>query len=431
MNYFKQIVYELKTQKMVTWVSICGTALAIFLIMAIFMSDRLLLIEMNPASQRSRILIGQGIDFRFNDGKGSGSSTAIDEGLARKLYGNLDGVDKISFIASPWGTSEVGIKNGSALSAQVLAVDDMYWKIYDYKFISGTPFTREEIESENKLAILNESTARAIFNESDVAGRNIDINNIPYTVKGVVEDVFPLLPDGTVSVFTNFEHSTESSGYGGVFGKVSVRLLLADGVDPSHVKKQVEKKYEDANRELAQTQQTLFYHQQPYTSAELAAGNFGPNNDSKLKSKQRYRALVYIILLLLPAINLSNMTRSRLLNRVTEIGVRRAFGAKRRKIISQIFTENLLMTFVGGVIGLCLSLLFLAFLSEYFVLYNNPITWSPVGQVNVAAVIWKIFDFPTFFIAFGGCFVLNIMSATIPAWKAAAVQPAVAISKSR
>lgn len=430
MNYIKQILYELKTQKMVTWVSISGTALAIFLVMALFMSDRLLVIEMAPTSLRSKILIGQGVDFKYNNGGGSGMG--INPILAKNIYGNLDGVEKVSFVELAWGNTDIGIQNGKSISVGILGVDDEYWKIYDYKFLSGSPFTKEEIESGNKLAIIKESTARAIFSETDVAGRQIDINNNPYLIKGVIEDSFVLLPDGTISVFTNYSPEFEISGFGNeIFGKANVRLLMKDGIDPDYIKQQVEKKYADANREFEKTNQSLIYHQQPYTSAELSAGSFGSNNDPKLKSKKRYRALIYIILLLLPAINLSNMTRSRLLNRISEIGVRRAFGAKKRNIISQIFTENLLMTFVGGCIGLCLSLLFLAFLSGYFIVFNDPNSFSAIESVNVAPIIWHVFDFSSFFIAFGACFILNIMSATIPAWKASAVEPSVAISKSR
>lgn len=432
MNYIKQILYELKTQKMVTWISISGTSLAIFLVMAIFMGDRLREIEMAPASLRSRIVIGMSVDFRYNDRGGSGSGMGIDPGLAKNIYGNLDGVEKISFVELTWGQSDLGVQNGPNISAQTLGVDDEYWKIYDYKFISGNPFTKEEIESDNKLAILNESVARAIFNETDVTGRQIDINNVPYIIKGVIENSFPLLPDGTVSVFTNYKPEFDASEFGeGIFGKSNVRLLLKDGVNPDYIKQQVEKKYTDANRLLEKTNQTLFYHKQPYTSSELAAGSFGSNRDPNLDTERKYRALIYVILLLLPAINLSNMTRSRLLNRVSEIGVRRAFGAKRKSIISQIFTENLLMTFIGGCIGLCLSLIFLAFLSGYFIVFNDPTTFEAIESANVGSVIWHVFDFSAFFIAFGACFILNVMSATVPAWRASAIEPAVAISKLR
>ena len=431
MNYIRQIIYELKNQKMVTWVAISGTALAIFLIMAIFMADRLQSIVMPPESNRERILKGQGMDVVHDLGSASGMHLNYD--LAKKLYENLDGVDKVSYVTSPWGAADLNLPNEKTISAEEFKVDDRYWQMYDYKFISGKPFEKEEIEAGQYLAILTESTARKLFGETDVAGRQIDINNIPYTVKGVVEDSYPLLPDGTIEVFTNFTDFKENndSWMPEFFGATMVRLLIKEGIDPNYIKLQVEKRYEDMNRELKESGRSIIYHQQPYTSEELSAGSFGSNNGPNLKVKTRLRAVIYVILLLLPAINLSSMTRSRLRNRISEIGVRRAFGAKKKSIISQIFTENLLMTFVGGAIGLCLSLIFLALLSGYFIIFNNPNTFDAIAPVSAAPVIWHVFDFSAFFIAFGACFVLNALSATLPAWKASGVEPAIAISKAR
>ena len=76
--------------------------------------------------------------------------------------------------------------------------------------------------------------------------------------------------------------------------------------------------------------------------------------------------IFYCVLIILPAINLSSMTRSRLRHRVAEIGVRRAFGAKRISIVGQMFGENLIITFIGGAIGLILSVAFIVLVSHLF-----------------------------------------------------------------
>ena len=69
--------------------------------------------------------------------------------------------------------------------------------------------------------------------------------------------------------------------------------------------------------------------------------------------------LIYIvvitILLLVPAINLSGITLSRMRRRMQEIGVRRAFGATRGELLRQVLAENLVVTLMGGVLGLILS----------------------------------------------------------------------------
>ena len=55
-------------------------------------------------------------------------------------------------------------------------------------------------------------------------------------------------------------------------------------------------------------------------------------------------AIVVIILLLVPAVNLSGMTLSRMRRRMAEIGVRKAFGATGGELMRQVFFENLVLT---------------------------------------------------------------------------------------
>ena len=62
-----------------------------------------------------------------------------------------------------------------------------------------------------------------------------------------------------------------------------------------------------------------------------------------------------LLLLLVPALNLSGMIASRMEWRLPEMGVRKAFGATRGRLFAQIIWENLLLTVLGGVLGLLIS----------------------------------------------------------------------------
>ena len=126
MNYFKQIIYELKNQRMVTWVSISGTALAIFLIMAIFMADRLDTLDMAPDTNRSRILIGMGIHFTTDNG--FHASNGIDHEFATKLYGNLDGIERTSYYTEGF-SYPISLPQGKDFKVEPLSVDHEYWKM--------------------------------------------------------------------------------------------------------------------------------------------------------------------------------------------------------------------------------------------------------------------------------------------------------------
>ena len=137
--------------------------------------------------------------------------------------------------------------------------------------------------------------------------------------------------------------------------------------------------------------------------------------------------MVYVVLILLPAINLSSMTRSRLRHRVSEIGVRRAFGARKSSIIMQMLGENFIITLAGGVIGLLLSFLFMMMLYNVF-FYAK----SASGIVSdVARALGMLFTWKSFLLALVFCFVLNLFSAFVPSWRASRTVPAQAIAKSR
>lgn len=119
------------------------------------------------------------------------------------------------------------------------------------------------------------------------------------------------------------------------------------------------------------------------------------------------------------------MTQSRLRQRRHEIGVRRAFGAKRSSILRAILVENLFVTLVGGLIGLILTFVMSYMFTSLF--YEPAFSWTGYSvemSLNASMLFsWSIFGWALLF-----CFVLNLLSAGIPAWRAAHVDPVEAIN---
>ena len=125
---------------------------------------------------------------------------------------------------------------------------------------------------------------------------------------------------------------------------------------------------------------------------------------------------VIFLLLLVPSINLTGMTASRMKKRMEELGIRKAFGAQNRTLLLQILYENLLLTLLGGLIGLLISY-GLSFMLKGWLLGNYDwdgssltasIDLSPGMLINPA-----IFGYTLIF-----CLILNLMSALVPAWRA-------------
>jgi putative ABC transport system permease protein len=119
------------------------------------------------------------------------------------------------------------------------------------------------------------------------------------------------------------------------------------------------------------------------------------------------------VLLLVPALNLSGLVAARMKRRLPEMGVRKAFGAKKRELMHQIISENLVLTLCGGLVGLVITwLLLYVFRSwAFFALGNLPSqTVEPLVQGEM------LFSPLIFLIAFLVCAVVNLMATMIPAW---------------
>lgn len=420
MNYLQQIYYEMKHQKMMTWVSISGTALAIFLVMVVVIAESIYTVEVQPETKRSRILYGMGLHLQ---GKNDSSTMGLSYEAAKDLYEGLDNVETISYVDMTPGAN-VRVPGGVTSTLADKVTDSNIWKIYDYTFIDGRPYTEAEAESKARVAVLTRSSARKLFKEEKVAGRQIEVNTRPYTVVGVIEDPKPVLTQSFTEILRPFNPATlKDFGDGRWFGNLCVVILAREGADIAGIKNQVKQRYKSLQTIVSKEQNSkVIYHQQPFTSRDMAIGADGSNTDPQTESHDSRNAIILTILILLPAINLSSMTRSRLRHRVTEIGVRRAFGASRSSIIRQILGENFIITLLGGIIGLTLSFAFMALGSQMLFEFGDSASSPDLSMI----FSWKIF-----FSAFVICFVLNLISATVPAWKASKVQPAAAIAGSR
>ena len=130
----------------------------------------------------------------------------------------------------------------------------------------------------------------------------------------------------------------------------------------------------------------------------------------------RQLGLMVLVLLLVPALNLSGMIASRMESRLPEMGVRKSFGAGRRTLLGQVMWENLVLTLLGGVLGLLFAWTMLyAGRTWMFTLLDDYSFPIPAGaQAYVSGEM--LFAPVVFLCALLVCVVLNLLSALVPAW---------------
>ena len=197
-------------------------------------------------------------------------------------------------------------------------------------------------------------------------------------------------------------------------------ILARDNSDFPAIFAETERRKEMVNSRLKAEGIKIANHIVPLTQEESLLArwsNIGPD----IESHRKQQLMVYLIMLLIPAINLSSMTQSRLRRRVSEMGVRRAFGCTRLRLINSIITENFLITLAGGLIGLVLSVAFAGLLAD--TLFVNHKVINTDTRVDITMLLnWHTFLFAMIF-----CFLLNLISSGLPAWRAARVNPVRAI----
>lgn len=412
-KYFKDAIVALRTQPLVCWVSIAGTALAIFMIMTAVMMEEIQIAPYAPESNRDRWLVQNAASIR-NDNwdEGSEGNGGMGYNFIHKVFYEMETPEAVT--ATDYSSEGLlSDPSGTAFGAKVLGVDNGFWKVMDFTFIDGKPFDKGEFEAGMPLAVLSESIARRLFGTTEAAGRELSINHLPYRVKGVVRDVSTLANHAYSEVWVPYTSTNSASfSWSEYMGCLHAIILPKSKADIPKVREEYKKQMAKFEEEAKANGWSFLQRERPYdqeTAVYTPWANMGPDMDSV----RRRRYFTWAILLLVPAVNLSSMTHSRLSRRREEIGVKRAFGARRGSILTDLFVENLIITLIAGIIGLILSVLFATFGAEY--LFSGLSSTGVVTNLSPMMLLsWKTFGLAMIF-----CLILNILSVSLPAWQAA------------
>lgn len=412
---FQQIFYDMRRRPVITGITLTGTAAAMFLFMVFVMMKAVETVPFAPESCRDRIMYGRYIETNWA-GQGRMMSGSLNFDQAAEIYGGLEGIEKMCHVDGWLATADAVGPTGAISQVSGRLVDSDFWDIFDFTLVAGRYFTTDEVEAGMKVIVIDSSSARRFFGSVEEApGKILNYEGENYSVTGVVEDVSPLATQTYAQVYLPLSRINN-------YGNGDVAFLVKDGVTRESLQRQVEKRYHALNARRDSTEEGIYiYHGQPYdqkTISQPVYSNWTPENPAVDWST----ILVCVILLVVPAINLSSMLGSKLQSSISEYGIRRAYGCTRSRIFADIVTENMILTLIGALIGIALAILFV---------YNSGSIFSSVEGVTETSftpplsllINWKVL-----LLALGGCLALNLLSACLPAWKAARTTPVDAIS---
>ena len=410
----KQTWGQMKQQPLLTVLSILGTSLAVCLIMVEVMLRQVQTVPFAPESNRDRLLHVKWMSATKCGCIDDSNNGPMSIKTAKECFFSLRSAEAVSAYTRFSEMMQASVSGQAPMGVDIKQVDDGFFRIFNYTFVVGKPISKAQSDAGQAVAVISSSVARALYGTINVEGKEIDLNHVPYRICGVVNDVNPLAETAYSQIWIPY-NSTEITNTlwdnGGIMGLFSVVILAHNSKDFDTIRQECEKLRVAYNRSVQPD--SLFYRGQP-DSQEAEVYHNSANNESFLKQENRNMFISLLILLIIPAVNLSSMTQSRLRRRIAEIGVRRAFGATRSEIMQQVVMENLMLTFAGGLVGLifCWIVSYVGS-AELFTNMNT-------SMLNVAPAIdpWVLFNPRTFIWVLLICFILNLLSSVLPAWKA-------------
>lgn len=327
------------------------------------------LLTIMPGSQRGSAVRG-----------GMGSAQTLTIGDAEAIE-TIDGVKTVASVVS--GREQVTVK-GSNTNTSIYGIDLSYFSMKSIEIGSGSVFTEAQIEGKSKVAIIGPTTGEALFGEGiDPTGQKIRIAGQEFTVIGVTvakggtgmgsSDDLIYIPIGTAQ-----QYITGSSK----LSTINVEVESAGLIDTT---------------EEEITSLLLIRH----NIVDSSNADFSIMNQADLLSAMTETSNTMTILLaaiagislVVGGIGIMNMMLTTVTERTREIGLRKAIGAKKKDIILQFLTEAVMLTFIGGIIGILFGWLASFGISQFGGITTKISLSSILLAFGVSAAIGIIFGY--------------------------------------
>lgn len=296
--------------------------------------------------------------------------------------------------------------NANKLTFSSTFTDGSFFNIYDFKFLSGGGFGGQQLENQAQVVVLSKEACKAYFaidkDFDSAVGKEIKLDRKNYEVIGVVDQVnnsFGFLKSDVFIPYTNLPAETlNRERFNGPF---SCTFLAESSSKVKNVKEELVKKSKVIPLPNPEQHDQLEYF--PATFGERYAWTMMRMDKPEESFKYAIGALAFLLTLffMLPTLNLINLNVSRIMERSSEIGVRKAFGAHSGNILFQFVFENIVLTFIGGVIGFILAYLLLNTINESNFLNGTILS----------------FNYYVFIYSFLICLGFGILSGFLPAWR--------------
>jgi putative ABC transport system permease protein len=286
----------------------------------------------------------------------------------------------------------VPIGNGKERDVRVLGVLPEYSSVRNLVVLSGRFFDAEDAQAHNKVGVITQQLAEQLYGSTEEAvGKVLKLSGLPFTVIGTFKERVNTFGQSEVTSNTMVIPYTVSRYFADT---PEVKQLYFSAAEPSMVvpvTEQIRKVLQARHRPES------IYDVENLTELVAVA-------DRTANALTVVLLLVATVTLLVSGIGIMNIMLATVSARIREIGIRKAVGATNREIRFQFLSEAILISLVGGFVGVVIGLA-LPFSVRFFTEYRIPIS----GLSAIVAIVVSS--------------LVGILFGTVPAARAAKLDP--------
>jgi putative ABC transport system permease protein len=409
-NYLKVALKILARRKFFTFISLFGISITLLVLLVATAIFDHALAPQAPETRSERTLGVYQLTMRGPENtQRSEPGYGFLDRYVRPLSA-LPGVERVAFISAP--QTAVSYLGGTKIESRLRRTDGELWRILDFNFLEGGPFTAEDAKNARFAAVINETTRGRFFGGQPALGKTIEADGQRFRVVGVVPDVPELRFSSSSDIWVPISTAKSNLYQEQWMGGFSALILARGPADLPAIKSEFQARLREAERHLPDPKIYTTLSAGADTLFEACARMYGPGSDGLAPGQ--VKAVLFLLMLLfmlLPTLNLVNINLSRILDRASEIGVRKAFGASSRSLVGQFVVENLVLTLLGALIGLFLAVPVLAAL--------NSSGFLPYARL---ALNFRVFLYGLAMAVFFG-----VLSGVYPAWRMSKLHPVQAL----
>ncbi|MFP3153219.1 ABC transporter permease [Lachnospiraceae bacterium ZAX-1] len=299
----------------------------------------------------------------------------------------------------------MGLSGGKAYG-----VEQNYFDTCNYVVKRGRVFDAKDYEKFRKVAVLDDSSSEALFKGEDPIGKTIEINQEPYVVIGLIEKSSKFEP--VINSMDDYYLYVQSTS-GSVYVPISTWPAIYDYDEPEKLTLKVgntedmtvagKRGADILNTYISPTDETMKYKAINLLEQAKEIQELGESTNTML---------IWIagISLIVGGIGVMNIMLVSVTERTQEIGLKKAIGARKNRILGQFLTEAAVLTSLGGFIGVVVGIVLAQVISK--------ITTTPVAISVPASVLAVVFSM-----------VIGIVFGLLPSYKAANLNPIEALHR--